>query len=117
MTVSITGGFPSKAREGRRASPFARFASAVATAAGRPLAFAAACGVIVVWAISGPVFGSSDARQSMIGSGTVIVTFLMVFGIRNAQTRDGTAIRVKLERENEASAPATAPRQERNDGR
>ena len=85
------------ASEGRRASPFARFASTVAATAGRPATFAVACAVIVVWAVSGPIFGWSDTWQLVINTGTTIVTFLMVFVIQNAQNRDGMAIQVKLD--------------------
>lgn len=86
-----------KAGEPRRAPLFARFASQVATAAGRPQTFAAACAIVVVWALSGPVFHWSDTWQLVINTGTTIVTFLMVFVIQNAQNRDGLAIQVKLD--------------------
>ena len=51
-------------------------------------AFLAACTVVVVWAVTGPVFGFSDAWQLVINTGTTIVTFLMVFLIQNTQNRD-----------------------------
>jgi low affinity Fe/Cu permease len=52
---------------------------------------------VVVWAISGPVFGFSDTWQLVINTGTTIVTFLMVFLIQNSQNRDSEAIQVKLD--------------------
>jgi low affinity Fe/Cu permease len=80
-----------------RPSSFGRFASRVATLAGRPATFVAACAVIVVWAVTGPLFHWSDTWQLVINTGTTIVTFLMVFVIQNAQNRDGMAIQVKLD--------------------
>ena len=56
-----------------------------------------AVGVVVVWAISGPLFGFSDTWQLVINTGTTIVTFLMVFLIQNSQNRDSAAIQVKLD--------------------
>ena len=53
--------------------------------------------VIVVWAISGPIFHFSDTWQLIINTGTTIVTFLMVFVIQNTQNRDGAAIQAKLD--------------------
>jgi low affinity Fe/Cu permease len=76
---------------------FARFAQATARAAGRPATFAAAVAVIVIWAVSGPLFGFSDTWQLVINTGTTIVTFLMVFLIQNTQNRDSEAIQIKLD--------------------
>jgi low affinity Fe/Cu permease len=56
-----------------------------------------AAGVVVVWAITGPLFQYSDTWQLVINTGTTIVTFLMVFLIQNSQNRDGAAIQVKLD--------------------
>jgi len=53
--------------------------------------------VIVVWAVTGPLFGFSDTWQLVINTGTTIVTFLMVFLIQNTQNRDSEAIQVKLD--------------------
>jgi low affinity Fe/Cu permease len=52
---------------------------------------------VVVWAVSGPVFGFSDTWQLIINTGTTIITFLMVFLIQNTQNRDGAAIQAKLD--------------------
>ena len=76
---------------------FERVSGAVAMACGQPLAFILAFSVIVVWAITGPVFHWSDTWQLVINTGTTIVTFLMVFLIQNAQNRDASAIQAKLD--------------------
>ncbi len=64
---------------------------------GRPLTFGLAFGIIVVWAISGPLFHYSDTWQLVINTGTTIVTFLMVFLIQNTQNRDSSAVQLKLD--------------------
>ena len=76
---------------------FTRFAKWTAKIAGRPAAFVAAVTIIVLWAISGPLFGFSDTWQLVINTGTTIVTFLMVFLIQSTQNRDSEAIQVKLD--------------------
>ena len=83
---------PSKSR-----SWFTSFAKWTAHASGRPATFALAAGVIVVWAVTGPLFGFSDTWQLVINTGTTIVTFLMVFLIQNTQNRDTEALQVKLD--------------------
>jgi len=64
---------------------------------GTPYAFAAAFGVIFLWAVSGPMFGYSDTWQLVINTGTTIVTFLMVFLVQNTQNRDARALHLKLD--------------------
>src|SRR5256885_9038900 len=76
---------------------FTRFAKWTAKMAGRPAAFVAAVGIIVLWAITGPLFGFSDTWQLVINTGTTIITFLMVFLIQSTQNRDSEAIQVKLD--------------------
>lgn len=76
---------------------FEKISGRVAAAAGRPWAFVLAFAIILVWAMSGPVFGWSDTWQLVINTGTTIVTFLMVFLIQNAQNRDASAIQAKLD--------------------
>lgn len=76
---------------------FNRFADALTRHLGSPLALVAAAGVILIWAMSGPVFGFSDTWQLVINTGTTIVTFLMVFVIQNAQNRDSKAVHAKLD--------------------
>ena len=81
----------------RRGSIFDRLARDAARFVGHPLAFAAAVATIVLWAVSGPLFGFSDTWQLAINTGTTIVTFLMVFVIQNTQNRDGEAMQIKLD--------------------
>ena len=76
---------------------FERVAGLVVKASGQPMAFITAMLIIVVWAVSGPVFDWSDTWQLVINTGTTIVTFLMVFLIQNAQNRDASAIQAKLD--------------------
>jgi low affinity Fe/Cu permease len=76
---------------------FSHFAKKAAHLCGRPLSFVAAVGVIIVWAVSGPLYGFSDTWQLIINTGTTIVTFLMVFLIQNTQNRDTEAIQLKLD--------------------
>lgn len=65
-------------------------------ATGTSIAFVLALAVIVIWAITGPLFGFSDTWQLVINTGTTIVTFLMVFLIQRAQNKDALAIHLKL---------------------
>jgi low affinity Fe/Cu permease len=65
--------------------------------AGKPGTFFVAVLTIVVWAVSGPLFGFSDTWQLVINTGTTIITFLMVFLIQNTQNRDSEAMQVKLD--------------------
>lgn len=83
---------------------FAAIASRTSQAAGRASTFILAAGVVLVWALSGPLFGYSDTWQLVINTGTTIVTFLMVFLIQNSQNRDGAALQVKLDELIRASA-------------
>jgi low affinity Fe/Cu permease len=76
---------------------FVRFAQWVSHATGRPIAFLIAVATILVWAISGPIFGFSDTWQLVINTGTTIVTFLMVFVIQNTQNRDTAAMHIKID--------------------
>ena len=76
---------------------FKVFAKWTARITGKPIAFVLALAVIIVWAISGPIFGYSDTWQLVINTGTTIVTFLMVFLIQNTQNRDTGAMQAKLD--------------------
>ena len=76
---------------------FTRFAKWISRITGSPPAFGIALGTIVVWGITGPLFGFSDTWQLIINTGTTIVTFLMVFLIQNTQNRDAQAMQVKLD--------------------
>jgi low affinity Fe/Cu permease len=76
---------------------FVRFAKWGSRATGHPVTFALALLTIVVWGLTGPIFGYSDTWQLVINTGTTIVTFLMVFLIQNTQNRDTAAIHIKLD--------------------
>jgi low affinity Fe/Cu permease len=81
----------------KSSSWFTRFAKGTAFATGRPVTFAIAVSVVLVWAVSGPLFHWSDTWQLVINTGTTIVTFLMVFLIQSTQNRDTEAMHVKLD--------------------
>lgn len=87
----------SKSTQQAPSAIFGTLASKTSQAAGRASAFAIAFGVVLLWAILGPIFHFSDTWQLVINTGTTIVTFLMVFLIQNSQNRDGAAIQVKLD--------------------
>jgi low affinity Fe/Cu permease len=74
----------------------ARFASWVSAKAGSTGAFILALLVIVVWGVTGPIFGYSDTWQLVINTSTTIVTFLMVFLIQRAQNKESLAVQLKL---------------------
>jgi low affinity Fe/Cu permease len=76
---------------------FSHLARRIAVLAGRPAVFLAALLSIVLWALSGPLFGFSDTWQLVVNTTTTIVTFLMVFLIQNTQNRDTAAIQLKLD--------------------
>jgi low affinity Fe/Cu permease len=80
-----------------RPSSFGRFAKTAARLSGRPAAFGLAVAIVVVWALTGPLFGFSDTWQLVINTGTTIVTFLMVFLIQHTQNRDTEALQIKLD--------------------
>ncbi|WP_296165005.1 low affinity iron permease family protein [uncultured Brevundimonas sp.] len=76
---------------------FIRFATLTAKVAGKPWTFIACLAVVLIWAVSGPIFKFSETWQLVINTGTTIVTFLMVFLIQNTQNRDGAAMQAKLD--------------------
>ncbi|MGH1557480.1 low affinity iron permease family protein [Caulobacter segnis] len=76
---------------------FAKFANITAKITGSPPAFLICVALVLVWAVSGPLFGFSETWQLVINTGTTIVTFLMVFLIQNTQNRDGIALQTKLD--------------------
>src|SRR5438128_8691277 len=80
-----------------RESWFRRFSYRVAAAVGTHRAFLIATGVVLAWAVTGPLFHFSDSWQLVINTGTTIVTFLMVFLIQATQNRDGKALQLKLD--------------------
>jgi low affinity Fe/Cu permease len=86
-----------RTKSGGFARVFGDIANQTSQAAGRATTFMVAAGIVIVWAITGPIFQYSDTWQLVINTGTTIVTFLMVFLIQNSQNRDGAAIQVKLD--------------------
>jgi low affinity Fe/Cu permease len=76
---------------------FRKFSNKTSEMVGSPWAFMGAFLIIILWAVSGPVFGFSDTWQLVINTGTTIITFLMVFLIQNTQNRDAKAIHLKLD--------------------
>jgi len=83
---------PTKSR-----SWFTRLTKWTAHASGKPITFVLAAGVIMAWALTGPLFGFSDTWQLVINTSTTIVTFLMVFLIQATQNRDAEAMQLKLD--------------------
>ncbi len=81
----------------RQFQGFSDLARRASHALGSAWAFLAACAAVLLWLISGPLFGFSDAWQLVINTGTTIVTFLMVFLIQNTQNRDARALHLKLD--------------------
>jgi low affinity Fe/Cu permease len=76
---------------------FVHFAQLVSHVTGRPIAFLLAFASIVVWGLTGPLFGYSDTWQLVINTATTIITFLMVFVIQNTQNRDTAAMHIKID--------------------
>lgn len=90
----------------QKSSFFTKFSTMTAKITGKPATFILAVSVIIVWAISGPIFRFSDTWQLVINTGTTIVTFLMVFLIQNTQNRDSEAVQLKLDELIKASKDA-----------
>jgi low affinity Fe/Cu permease len=95
--MSRTGGKNKSKESDGFSQVFADIANRTSQAAGRATTFLFAALIIVVWAVTGPIFDYSDTWQLIINTGTTIVTFLMVFLIQNSQNRDSAAIQVKLD--------------------
>ena len=93
LPVSSVGGGSRADLEGR----FSQFSAAIARLSGKPVTFAMATLIVLIWAVTGPIFHYSDTWQLVINTGTTIVTFLMVFLIQNTQNRDTLALQVKLD--------------------
>lgn len=75
---------------------FERFANSATNFTGSSRAFIGALVIVLIWAITGPVFGYSETWQLVINTGTTIITFLMVFLIQKSQNKDSKAIQLKL---------------------
>ena len=76
---------------------FRRFATRTSESVGSPAAFVIGLTLIVLWAVTGPLFGFSDSWQLVVNTATTIITFLMVFLIQATQNRDAKAIHLKLD--------------------
>src|SRR3982751_5592153 len=76
---------------------FRKFSQKTSQAMGSSWSFILAVLIILIWALTGPVFKFSDTWQLVINTGTTIITFLMVFLIQNTQNRDAKAIHLKLD--------------------
>ena len=76
---------------------FSTFADSTARIAGKPIVFIGIFSITVIWFITGPVFGWSQAWQIVANTVTSVVTFLMVFVIQDSQNRDSAAIQTKLD--------------------
>jgi low affinity Fe/Cu permease len=76
---------------------FQKFARTVVRTSGHPMAFGLAIGIIVIWALTGPWFHYSNAWLLVINTVASIITFLMIFLIRNAQNRESEAVQLKLD--------------------
>lgn len=86
---------PSKSKKGFKAR-FEAAAASITKATGSSTAFLIAVAVILIWAVTGPIFKYSDTWQLVINTGTTIITFLMVFIIQQSQNKDSLAIQLKL---------------------
>jgi low affinity Fe/Cu permease len=75
---------------------FDKFSTKATKLTGSPWAFMIACAAILIWGVTGPMFGFSDTWQLIINTSTTIITFLMVFIIQQTQNKDTTAIHLKL---------------------
>lgn len=75
---------------------FEKFANWATAFTGSSAAFIAATSIVLLWAVTGPIFNYSETWQLVINTGTTIITFLMVFLIQKAQNKDGKAIQIKL---------------------
>ena len=84
-------------RKQTQGDAFGKFAASASGWLGSKWAFVGAILIIVVWALTGPIFRYSDTWQLVINTGTTIITFLMVFLIQNTQNRDARAINLKLD--------------------
>jgi low affinity Fe/Cu permease len=78
---------------GRRLEAFSSWATAVT---GSTLGFSFAVLLIILWLVTGPIFGFSDTWQLVINTATTIVTFLMVFLIQRSQNKESMAVQLKL---------------------
>ena len=91
------GEVPGKAEQQQPSHRFSAIARTASSALGSAWAFLAACALVILWMVTGPLFGFSEGWQLVINTGTTIVTFLMVFLIQNTQNHDSRALHLKLD--------------------
>ena len=76
---------------------FNRAADQVTNALGSLPALVASVMLVVLWAVTGPIFHFSDTWQLFINTTTTVVTFWMVFVIQNSANRSSKATQLKLD--------------------
>jgi len=81
----------------QRKSWYEEVSRLTARLAGKAATFTLAASVVLLWLISGPLFGYSDTWQLAINTATTIVSFLMVFLIQHTQNVDTEALQIKLD--------------------
>jgi len=97
MTRGTTCSGKNQSQQQSLSGGFGHLAKIVATGSGHPVTFLVALSIILVWAVTGPIFKFNDTWQLVINTGTTIVTFLMVFLIQNTQNRDSAALQLKID--------------------
>lgn len=75
---------------------FDKLANHITRLSGKPMAFILSFILVIVWALTGPIFKFSDTWQLVINTGTTVITFLMVFIIQQTQNKDTVALHLKL---------------------
>jgi low affinity Fe/Cu permease len=82
--------------QGENISGFERFSNTISSYSGSSPVFMTAIGLILLWAVTGPVFHFSNTWLLIVNTGTSIITFLMVFLIQKAQNKEAIAVQLKL---------------------
>jgi Predicted small integral membrane protein len=85
-----------KGKSGKLKASFEKVSNKATRATGSPIAFISALLIVIIWAVTGPIFNYSDTWQLVINTGTTIITFLMVFIIQQSQNKDTVAMQIKL---------------------
>jgi low affinity Fe/Cu permease len=76
---------------------FNRLAERLTATLGSFEALAGSIVLVVVWALTGPIFNFSDTWQLFINTTTTVITFWMVFVIQNSANRSAKATQLKLD--------------------
>lgn len=88
---------PGKNKKGKFSKFFNNFSEGVTKVTGGVVAFITAITIVVLWAVTGPIFKFSDTWQLVMNTTSSIITFLMVFVIQHTENKDMTALQVKLD--------------------